>query len=76
MKYIRIKNLRKHYNRTQKQMANYIGVTERTYSNYENGKTRVPTKVLIKLAYYYNTSVDYLIEFTNNPVPHERKRIE
>ena len=76
MKFTRIKNLRKQRNCTQTQMAEYIGVTKRTYFNYENGKTRIPTKVLIELSYYFNTSVDYLVEFTDDPVPHKRKCIE
>lgn len=76
MKYIRIKNLREEHNRTQLEVADYIGVTKHAYSNYENGKTKIPLKALIKLADYYNVSVDYLIEYTNDPIPHERKCIE
>ncbi|MBE6013158.1 helix-turn-helix domain-containing protein [Anaeropeptidivorans aminofermentans] len=73
---IHLKELREQYNYTKTQIANYIGVTKRTYSNYENGKTKIPVKVLIKLSYYYNTSVDYLIGFTDDPVPHERRPLE
>ena len=37
------------------------------YSHYENGKRDIPTDVLIKLADYYNVSVDYLLGRTDNP---------
>ena len=70
----RIKNLRKKRGCTQGQLANYLGVAKRTYSNYENGKTRIPIKILIKLSDYYVTSVDYLIGLTDNSVAHERNR--
>lgn len=73
MKLIRIQNLREHHNYTREQVADYLGVTKRTYSNYENGKTKIPIKLLIKLFAYYKTSIDYLIEFTDDPVPHERR---
>lgn len=73
---IRLKNLREQHHYTKTQIALYIGVTERTYSNYESGKTKIPLKMLIKLSYYYNTSVDYLVGFTDDPIPHERKPIE
>ena len=76
MEYIRIKKLREQHHYSQIQIANYIGVAKRTYLNYESGKTKVPLKVLIKLSYYYNTSMDYLIGFTNDPIPHKRKYIE
>ena len=68
----RIKELRKEKQYTQKQVANDLGLSQRTYSNMENGKTKVSIKILFKLAFYYNTSVDYLIGLTNNPVPHGR----
>lgn len=73
---IHLKELREQSSCTKTQIANYIGITKRTYSNYENGKTKIPVKVLIKLSYYYNTSVDYLIGFTDDPVPHKRRPLE
>ena len=72
MKFIRIKNLREQHNYTQIQVANHIGVTKRTYLNYENGKTKTPLRILIELSYFYDTSVDYLIGFTRTPIPHKR----
>ena len=75
MKYPRIKSLREDRACTKKQIADYLGVNERTYSNYENGKTRMPTISFIKLADYYETSVDYLLGHTDTPIPHKRKHI-
>ena len=48
-------------------MADYLKCTQVCYSNYENGKRDIPTDVLIKLADYYNVSVDYLLGRTDNP---------
>ena len=76
MIYTRIKELRIQHHYTQKQVANDLGLSRSTYSNMENGKTRVSIKILLKLAVYYNTSVDYLIGLTKNPVPHGRKYIQ
>ena len=73
MKYYRIKSLRKEHACTQKQVADYLGVSERKYFNYENGKTRVPSVSLIRLADYYNTSIDYLIGYTYIAISHERR---
>ncbi|WP_305140844.1 helix-turn-helix domain-containing protein [Acutalibacter muris] len=44
------------------------------YSNYEIGKRGVPADVLIKLSQFYNTSVDYLLELTDDPRPYPRKK--
>lgn len=44
------------------------------YSKYETGENDVPTKILIGLAKYYKTSIDYLLELTDNPEPYERKK--
>ena len=70
MKFIRIKEFREHRNYTQIQVADFLGVTKNTYSNYENGKTKVPIRVLIQLSLYYNISVDYLVGFTDYPIPY------
>ena len=48
-------------------MGAILSCSQRIYSNYECGDVSIPVDILIKLADYYNVSVDYLLERTNNP---------
>ena len=58
----------------QKQVASLLGINQRVYSNYETGKREIPTRFLVLLADYYNTSTDYMLGRTNNPIPYETQR--
>jgi transcriptional regulator with XRE-family HTH domain len=49
----------------QKQVADYLDIDQRVYSNYETGKREIPIKHLVKLADLYGTSTDYLLGRTN-----------
>lgn len=69
--YKRIRDMREDQDLTQKQMAEYLKIHQTTYSDYEIGNLNVPIEVLIKLARYYNTSVDYLVGLTDNPKPYK-----
>ena len=60
MKYRRIKTLRLEQELTQTEIAKKIGVCQNTYSNYEHGIINIPLDILIKLADFYNVSIDYL----------------
>ena len=64
--YQRIKDLREDNDLKQKDVANYLNCSQVCYSNYELGKRDIPTEVLIKLAKFYNTSIDYILELTDN----------
>ena len=66
---MRLKDLREDRDIRQKTVAEYLHIGQNTYSQYENGQRQVPVEVLILLARYYGTSVDYLIGETD-----ERKR--
>ena len=57
--YQHIRDLREDKDMTQKQMAEILNCSQRIYSNYERGDVDVPTQILIKLAEFHNTSVDY-----------------
>jgi len=57
----RIKELRQNKILSQKQVGKYIGCSQRTYSGYERGETTIPPEVLIKLAQFHDTTVDYLL---------------
>ncbi|ASA22404.1 helix-turn-helix domain-containing protein [Paenibacillus donghaensis] len=69
--YKRIKNLREDKDMSQAQVAEYLGCSQRIYSNYERGEVNIPVVILIKLADLHQTSTDYLLNRTNlkNPYP-------
>lgn len=56
-----IRNLREDNDKKQKEVADYLHIKQTTYSKYELGKINIPVDVFIKLADYYNVSVDYLL---------------
>ncbi len=63
--YQRIRDLREDRDLTQKAVAEMLGMSQTGYSKYETGENDIPTAVLIKLADFYKTSVDYLLGRTN-----------
>ena len=65
--YKRIRDLREDHDIKQQDIADYLKCTQSCYSLYENGQRDIPTDVLIKLADYYNVSIDYLLGRTDNP---------
>ena len=71
--YSRIRDLRQDKDLTQKQLAQHIGMSQTGYSKYETGENDVPTGILIALARYYGTSVDYILGLTDNPKPYTRR---
>ncbi len=73
MLYERIRALREDKDLSQKDMAQQLSVAQTTYSDYELGKINIPLELLRKLALFHNTSIDYLLELTDNPNPYERK---
>lgn len=56
-----IRNLREDNDKIQNELAEYLNVKQTTYSKYELGKINVPVEVLIKLADFYDVSIDYLV---------------
>jgi transcriptional regulator with XRE-family HTH domain len=59
--YPRIRDLREDKDLTQTQVAKMLGMSQTGYSKYETGENDIPTAVLIKLARFYRTSIDYLL---------------
>lgn len=53
--------------REDKDIAKYLCVSQNTYSQYETGVISLTAEVLIKFADYYNVSIDYLLDRTDNP---------
>lgn len=71
--YERIRNLREDRDLSQRVLAEYLNCTQVCYSNYETGKRDIPTTVLVALAEYHNTSVDYLLGRTPDKRPYPKK---
>lgn len=71
--YQRIRDLREDKDKNQTEIAKMLGMSQTGYSKYETGENDVPTAVLIKLARYYNTSVDYLLGETDEIKPYPKK---
>lgn len=72
--YSRMRDLREDKDLTQKAMAELLNVAQTTYSDYELGKINIPVPILKQLALFYNTSIDYLLDMTDNPLPYEHKK--
>lgn len=65
--YRRIRDLREDRDLTQAQIAKLLGMSQTGYSKYETGDREVPAEILILLARFYDTSVDYLLGQTDEP---------
>lgn len=61
----RIRAIREDNSLTQQNIADILHVGQRTYSDYESGKTRIPVDNLLILAKYYNVSMDYISGASN-----------
>ncbi len=53
-------------------MAKVLGMSQTGYSKYETGENDIPTEILISLARFHNTSIDYLLGLTNVREPYPR----
>ena len=60
--YENIRNLREDRNIKQTELAEYLNITQTTYSKYELGKINISIETLIKLADFYDVSLDYLVD--------------
>ena len=65
--YSRLRDLREDKDLNQTQIAQMLGMSQTGYSKYETGENDIPTSILIKLARFYNTSIDYLLGETDTP---------
>ena len=70
--YRRLRDLREDHDMIQQQVADYLGIHRRQYIRYEQGERDIPTLLLRKLAQLYNTSIDYILEMTDDPRPYKR----
>lgn len=61
----RIRELREDYSLTQQKIADLLHIGQRTYADYESGKTRIPIDSLMNLARFYDVSMDYISGASN-----------
>ena len=73
MQYDRIRALREDKDLTQEQVGQAINVPQRTYAYDESGQRMVPPHVLSALAVFYDVSVDYLLNRTDEKQPYPQK---
>lgn len=63
--YPRIRDLREDHDLSQTQIAKMLKMSQTGYSKYETGENDIPTAILVKLARFYNTSIDYILGETD-----------
>lgn len=71
--YERIRALREDHSLSQQRIADLLYIGQRTYADYESGKTRIPVERLIVLARFYNVSMDYISGASDFPAPFPQK---
>ena len=59
--YKRLRDMREDKDLKQRELAEILNVSQTTYSRYESGELYIPSAALIKLADFYNVSVDYIL---------------
>lgn len=72
--YPRIRAMREDRDLNQTKVARMLGMSQTGYSKYETGENDIPTQVLVKLALFYDTSIDYLLGLTDQPQAYPRPR--
>ncbi len=71
MMYRRIRELREDRDLLQRDISEILHCTQVAYSRYELGLRDIPTEVLITLARFHNTSVDYILGLTDEKKPYK-----
>lgn len=71
---MRLRSLREDNDITQAKIAEILNCKQNTYQQYESEKRQIPIEALKKLAKFYNTSIDYLVEMTDEKKPYSSKK--
>ena len=71
MQYVRLKELRKVHGLSQNDISKMLDTTRPQYSLYETGKRNIPIELLMILANFYNTSIDYIVGDTDQNKRHK-----
>lgn len=66
---IRLRSLREDYDKTQQEIADVLGTSQTMYARYERGANEMPIRHFIKLARYYDVSLDYICGLTAQRLP-------
>lgn len=69
----RLRELREDNDISQTCLAKLLDMSQTGYSKYETGENDIPTNILIKLSKIYKTSIDYLLNQTDEKKPYKRK---
>lgn len=64
----RIRDLREDSDKTQQQIADYLGTSQTMYARYERGANELPVRHLISLCKYYNVSADFILGLSNQKI--------
>ena len=71
---IRLKDLREDRDLSQNDIARMLNISQTNYSKYELNKINIPLETLKKLAFFFNTSIDYILGITNVITPYPRAK--
>lgn len=74
MQFQRFEDLRVDHDKTQAEIAEYLGCQREVYRRYEKGTRQMPIDFLIKLALFYDVSTDFLLGLTDVKKPYSRKQ--
>ena len=69
---INLKILRKKHGYTQIALQMKTGIEQSLLSKFENGERTPPTETLVRLAEFYDVSIDYILCRTENPKSHKQ----
>ena len=69
----RLYDLRTDNDKTQQEIANYLICNRQVYARYERGVREMPVSMVIKLAEFYGTSTDYILDLTDEKRPYPGK---
>lgn len=72
MHFRRLEDLRIDNDKTQLDVADHLGCQREVYRRYEKGTRQIPIDFLIKLAFFYDVSIDYLVGITDKKEPYPR----
>lgn len=67
--YPRLRDLREDHDLTQTELVEILHMHKTTYTNYEQGKREPPLELIVKLAHFYNVSIDYIAGIIDTPRP-------
>jgi transcriptional regulator with XRE-family HTH domain len=70
----RIRELREDHDKSQRELAQYLGTTQQVYSRYESGINEIPVRHIIALCQYYRVSADYILGLSDIPEKRTTKR--